>query len=211
MLDEAGFPDATICLSNGLNEYTISELLKQGAYIDSIGCGDNIAASKERVGGVYKLIGVLKDGKVIPKIKVSNDSIKTTTPGAKKVYRFYDKETGYAIGDVVALYNEEIPLDKYKLIHPVETWKSKTISNYNVKSVLEPIFINGNLVYEQPDVKEVQKYCHEQFKTLYPEVTRLSNPHEYYVDLSEQLLKLKQELIEAYACLEKVKQKVKGL
>lgn len=198
MLDEAGFNDATICLSNGLNEFTISELLKQGACIDSIGCGDNIAASKERVGGVYKLIGVLKNGEVIPKIKVSNDSIKTTTPGAKKVYRFYDKETGYALGDVVALYDEKIPLDKYTLVHPVETWKKTILTNYEVKELQIPIFKDGMLVYEQPSIKETKEYCEREFKTLYPEVTRLSNPHEYYVDLSQKLLTLKQALIALY-------------
>ena len=206
MLDKEGFTDATICLSNGLNEYTISELLKQGACIDSIGCGDNIAASKERVGGVYKLIGVVKDGEVIPKIKVSNDSIKTTTPGAKKVYRFYDKKTGFALGDVVALYNENIPLDKYTLVHPVENWKKTTLTNYELRELHVPIFKDGELVYKSPTTKETKKYCEEQFETLYPEIKRLSNPHEYYVDLSEKLLKLKKELIELY-CANEVENK----
>ena len=206
MLDKEGFTDATICLSNGLNEYTISELLKQGACIDSIGCGDNIAASKERVGGVYKLIGVVKDGEVIPKIKVSNDSIKTTTPGAKKVYRFYDKKTGFALGDVVALYDENIPLDKYTLVHPVENWKKTTLTNYELRELHVPIFKDGELVYKSPTTKETKKYCEEQFETLYPEIKRLSNPHEYYVDLSEKLLKLKKELIELY-CANEVENK----
>ncbi len=210
ILDESGLTKAAICLSNGLDEYTISELLKQGACIDSIGCGDNIAAPKERVGGVYKLSALIKDGKIIPKIKISNDSIKTTTPGAKKVYRFYDKETGYALGDVVALYDEKIPLDKYTLVHPVETWKKTTLENYDVKELLVPIFKKGKLVYKQPKIKETKKYCEEQFETLYPEVKRLSNPHEYYVDLSKKLLKLKQELIALYTNQEeKGKQLVK--
>ena len=211
MLDEAGFNDATICLSNGLNEFTISELLKQGACIDSIGCGDNIAASKERVGGVYKLIGVIKDGEVVPKIKVSNDSIKTTTPGAKKVYRFYDKTTGFALGDVVTLYDEKIPLDKYTLVHPVENWKKTTLTNYNVKELHVPIFKDGNLVYKTPTTLDTKKYCEEQFETLYPEVKRLSNPHEYYVDLSEKLLKLKKELIELYCQKDNVSENTKTL
>ena len=123
LLDEAGFEDAGICLSNGLDEYTISELIKEGAKINSIGAGDNIAAAKERVGGVYKLVGVEKDGKAIPRIKVSNDSIKTINPGYKKVYRFYDKDTGYALGDVIALADESIPLDKYTLVDPIDNWK----------------------------------------------------------------------------------------
>ena len=108
MLDEAGYPDAKICLSNGLNEYSIRDLLKQGAVIDSIGAGDNIAAPKERVGGVYKLVAVEEKGEIIPKIKVSNDTAKTINPGYKKVYRFYDKKTGYALGDLIALHNEKI-------------------------------------------------------------------------------------------------------
>lgn len=203
MLDAEGFTDTTICLSNGLDEYTISELLKQGACIDSIGCGDNIAAAKERVGGVYKLIGVLKDGEVVPKIKVSNDSIKTTTPGAKKVYRFYDKKTGYALGDVITLYDEKIPLDKYTLIHPVENWKKTTLTDYELKELLIPIFKDGKLVYKPKTLSETKEYCNQQFDTLYPEIKRLSNPHEYYVDLSEKLLKLKKELIELYCAKEK--------
>jgi len=212
MLDEAGFTDTQICLSNGLNEYTISELLKKCAKIDSIGCGDNIAASKERLGGVYKLIAKEQDGEIIPRIKVSNDTIKTTTPGAKKVYRFYDKETGYALGDVVALYDEIINLQEYTLVHPVENWKTTTLTNYDVKELQVPIYEDGKLVYEVPSIEEAKDYCTSQFETLYPEIKRLSNPHEYYVDLSLKLLNLKKELIKAYTSKndEKSFQKVKG-
>lgn len=198
MLNESGFTDTKICLSNGLDEYTISELLKQGAVIDSIGAGDNIAASKERVGGVYKLVALEKDNEIIPKIKVSNDSIKTINPGYKKVYRFYDKNTGYALGDVIALADEIIPEDKYTLIDPVDNWKTKDLQNYTVKELQVPIFKNGKLVYNNPTLKEKQEYCHEQFKTLYPEVTRVTKPHGYYVDLSIKLLNLKKELIEMH-------------
>lgn len=116
MLDEAGYRETTICLSNGLDEETIESLLSQGAFIDSIGCGDNIAASLERVGGVYKLVAVEKDGEVVPKIKVSNDNRKTVTPGYKKLYRFYDRDSGFALGDLVALAEETIPEDQYTLI-----------------------------------------------------------------------------------------------
>ena len=195
LLDEAGFNDATICLSNGLNEKTIKSLRDQGACIDSIGAGDNIAASKERVGGVYKLVAIEKNGKLIPKIKVSNDTIKTINPGHKKVYRFYDKETGYALGDVIALADEIIPTDKYTLICPTEEWKTTTIENYNVKELQVPIFENGNQVYKVPTTKERKEYCTEQFKTIYPEIKRSSNPHGYYVDLTKKLLELKKQLI----------------
>lgn len=195
MLDEAGYKETGICLSNGLDEYTIRDLINQGAKINSIGAGDNIAAPKERVGGVYKLVAVEENGKAKPRIKVSNDSIKTINPGNKKVYRFYDKETGYALGDVISLNEEEISKDHYTLVHPVETWKKTELENYNVRSLLVPIFQNGQLVYEDPSLQNKQKYCQEEFETLYPEITRIDRPHEYYVDLSNKLRNLKQELI----------------
>ena len=196
MLDVAGYKDTGICLSNGLDEYTIRDLITQGAKIDSIGAGDNIAAPKERVGGVYKLVAVEENGEARPRIKVSNDSIKTINPGYKKVYRFYDKETGYALGDVITLAEEKIDKDHYTLVHPVETWKKTELTNYNVRSLLVPIYQNGELVYQDPTLNEKQAYCSEEFATLYPEVTRIDRPHEYYVDLSDKLRNLKQELIE---------------
>lgn len=195
LLDAAGFKDATICLSNGLDENTIKSLKEQGACIDSIGAGDNIAASKERVGGVYKLVAIEKDGKLIPKIKVSEDAIKTINPGYKKVYRFYDRKTGYALGDVIALAEEKIPKNKYTLIHPTEEWKTTTIENYEVKELQVPIFENGKQVYEVPTVKDRKTYCAEQFETIYPEIKRSANPHGYYVDLTKKLLELKKQLI----------------
>ena len=196
MLDEAGYKDTGICLSNGLDEYTIRDLITQGAMINSIGAGDNIAAPKERVGGVYKLVAVEENKEAKPRIKVSNDSIKTINPGYKKVYRFYDKDTGYALGDVITLNEEEISKDHYTLVHPVETWKKTELENYNVRSLLVPIFKNGELVYQDPSLQEKQEYCEKEFETLYPEVTRIDKPHEYYVDLSDKLRTLKQELIE---------------
>lgn len=195
MLDKAGYQEATICLSNGLNEHTINSLLEQGAVIDTIGAGDNIAASKERVGGVYKLAAVEKDNKVIPKLKVSNDTIKTTNPGYKKVYRFYDKETNYALGDVIALYDEEVSDKEYTLVHPQETWKTKHIDNYIKRELLVPIYKNGILIYNLPTLKERQEYCRDEVNTLYEEITRLTMPHEYYVDLSYKLRELKNNLI----------------
>lgn len=215
MLDEAGYPEAKICLSNGLSEHTISDLLAQGAKIDSIGAGDNIAAPKERVGGVYKLVAVEEDGKESPRIKVSNDSIKTINPGHKKVYRFYDKEKGYALGDVIALADEIIPDEKYTLVHPTETWKQTEIENYKKRELQVPIFVNGELVYENPTLKEKQEYCEKEYQSLYPEVTRINKPHEYYVDLTNKLRELKEELIRFHKkpeekAKEYVKKKVKN-
>ncbi len=196
LLDDAGYKDTTICLSNGLNEETIKSLVNQEACFDSLGVGDNIAASKERVGGVYKLVAVEKEGELIPKIKVSNDTIKTINPGYKKVYRFYDKTTNYALGDVIILNDEIIPKDKYTLIDPNAEWKQTTITNYDVRELQVPIFIDGTQVYDVPSAKESKEYCDQEFKTIYPEIKRSSNPHGYYVDLSKKLLKLKKELIE---------------
>ena len=195
LLDEAGYYDTTICLSNGLNETTIKSLKEQGAYIDSLGVGDNIAASKERVGGVYKLVTIEKDGNLVPKIKVSNDAIKTINPGYKKVYRFYDKKTGYALGDVLVLANELIPKDQYTLIDPNNEWKQTTITDYSVKELQVPIFIDGIQVYDVPEAVISKQYCEQDFQTIYPEIKRSSNPHGYYVDLSKKLLKLKKDLI----------------
>lgn len=198
LLDEAGYTETGICLSNGLNEYTIRDLKLQGAFINSLGVGDNIAASKERVGGVYKLVATIEDNREIPKIKVSNDSIKTINPGHKKVYRFYDKKEGYALGDLLALSDEVIPSDKYILIHPVETWKQKELTNYQVRDLLVPIFKDGQLVYQTPNIEETKAYCNDEFNTLYEEIKRTDNPHEYYVDLSDKLRKLKEELINTH-------------
>ena len=195
LLDEAGYYDTTICLSNGLNETTIKSLKEQGAYIDSLGVGDNIAASKERVGGVYKLVAIEKNGNLVPKIKVSNDAVKTINPGYKKVYRFYDKKTGYALGDVLVLADELIPKNQYTLIDPNNEWKQTTITDYSVKELQVPIFIDGIQVYDVPEAVISKQYCEQDFQTIYPEIKRSSNPHGYYVDLSKKLLKLKKDLI----------------
>lgn len=195
MLDSAGYTDTTICLSNGLNEFTIKDLLEQGAEVDTFGVGDNLTAPNDRLGGVYKLVAVEDEGEVKPRIKVSEDGIKTINPGYKKVYRFYDKDTGYALGDVIALSDEIIPEDKYTLVHPVETWKKTELSNYDVRELQVPIFKDGELVYDVPTLEETREYAEEEFQSLYPEVTRLNKPHGYYVDLSDKLRELKEELI----------------
>lgn len=208
MLDEAGFPDAKICVSNGLTEKAIINLIKEGAPIDSIGAGDNIAASKERVGGVYKLVAIEKDNKIIPRIKVSEDTIKTINPGYKKLYRFYDKKTNYALGDVITLNDEVIPKDKYTLVSPTETWKTTDLENYNVRLMTKVIFKNGNQVYVEPTIEEKKEYCANEFKTIYPEIKRADNPHQYYVDLTNKLRELKEAMIKEVRNT-KVKKKVR--
>ena len=145
-----------------------------------------------------------------PKIKISNDTIKTTNPGDKKVYRFYDQITGLALGDVIALAEEKIPLDKFTLVHPTETWKKTEIENYKVRELLIPIFINGELVYNTPTINELKKYCEQEYQTLHPGDRRIQKPHEDYVDLTDKLRELKQELIAMHTVTtEKPKEYVK--
>ncbi len=195
MMDEAGFPDAKICLSNGLDEYSIRDFINKGAVIDSIGAGDNIAAAKERVGGVYKLVAIEKEGQIIPKVKVSGDTVKTTNPGYKKVYRFYDQDTHKVLGDVIAMHDEVIPTDKYTLVSDRDPWKRTEIDDYFVKELQVPIFINGEQVYEEPSIHERKRYCDEEFESLTDRMTDVSNPHTYYVDLSEKEKELKEYML----------------
>ena len=196
MFVEAGLPNVKICLSNGLTERTIQSLKAQGAVIDSIGLGDNIVLPDHaRVGCVYKNVAVKRDGNYLSRIKVSNEAEKAITPGFKKVYRFYDKKTGYALGDVVALHNENIPRDTFTLIDPTNEANQLTIKDYVVRELQVPIVQDGEVVYKDPTWKEKQKYCVEQMQTLYPEVKRIENPHGYYVDLTRKLLELKKKLL----------------
>lgn len=196
MFIEAGLDDVKICLSNGLKEDTIRSLKEQGAVIDSIGLGDNIVLPDyARVGCVYKNVAVLKDNQFVSRIKVSNDAAKAITPGFKKLYRFYDKDTGYALGDVVSLYEENIPKDSFTLVDPMNELNTLKIKNYRVRELQKIIFENGNLVYKDPTILEKQQYCTDEMATLYPEVKRNENPHQYYVDLTRKLLELKKELI----------------
>jgi nicotinate phosphoribosyltransferase len=195
MLDEAGFVDTKICISNGLSAKTIKSLKDEGAIYDSIGAGDNISAPKERVGVVYKLVSKEEKNAITPKIKLSNDIAKMINPGSKRVYRFFDKQTGYALGDVVALSDEIIPSDSFTLIDPENELNTKTITNYDVKELQVQLFKDGQLVYDDPKIEEKKNYCNEQMETLYPEIRRLEKPHKYYVDLTKNLLELKKQLI----------------
>ena len=197
ILDEAGFKDCKICVSNSLDEFLITSLFDQGAQIDSFGVGENLITAKSDpvFGGVYKLVAVENDGNIIPKIKISENSAKITNPSFKKVFRFYDKETNKALADVITLYDEKISQDKYLIFDPQEPWKEKTLENYTVKPLQEQIFKNGELVYNSPSLSDICKYAKEQLGTLWPEIKRLNNPHKYYVDLSKNLWDLKNELL----------------
>ncbi len=195
ILDEAGMHDCKITISNGIDPHTINALRIQGSKFDLIGAGDNIAAPKERVGVVYKLVAVEKEGQIIPRIKISNDAIKIINPGYKKLYRFFDKKTGFALGDVMALHDEIIPENTFTLIDPLNEFNTTVIKDYIVKELQVELFKNGKLVYEDPDIFTKQIYCNVQIGTIYPEIKRLVKPHKYYVDLSRNLLDLKKKMI----------------
>ena len=198
MLDDAGYPDCSIVASNSLDEYIIRDMLLQGAKVDSFGVGERLITSSSSpvLGGVYKLCAVEKDGEIIPKIKLSENVQKITTPGNKRVYRLYDRESGKAAADLITLASETVDDSRpYELFDPDFTWKRKTLTNYTARELLEPLFRKGECVYKERNIEEIKSYCREQIDTLWDEVTRFENPHNYYVDLSQQLWDVKHELL----------------
>ena len=199
ILDSEGFSDCQVVASNSLDEYIIRDLLDQGAMIDSFGVGERLITSRSEpvFGGVYKLCAVYdKDGNEIPKIKLSENVSKITTPCAKDLFRLYEKSTGKAIADVVTLEGEIIDDDKeYLLFDPEHTWKKKTVSDFYTVSLLEKIFDKGKCIYTYPTINEIKDYCKAQTDTLWDEVKRFDNPHTFYVDLSEKLWTVKNELL----------------
>ena len=200
MLNQNGLSDVKITVSNSLDEYLIKELIHQGAQIDAFGVGERLVTARSEAvfGGVFKLAAVEKDGNMVPKIKISENVQKTTTPGFKQVFRFYD-ENGMAEADVKTLFDEEIEPNKpYHLFDPNFPWKSKVIENFTAVPLLNPIFISGKLVYEVPTLENIRTYARQEHQKLWPEVIRLENPHEYYVDLSQKLWDLKQDMIKKH-------------
>lgn len=198
MLDEAGYTECKIVVSNSLDENIIRDIILQGAKIDSFGVGERLITAKSNpvFGGVYKLVAKEKDGQVIPKIKISENPEKITNPHFKKVYRIYDNETGKAGADLLCVYDEVIDTTKpLEIFDPIETWKTKEFTNYTVKELLVPIYKDGKLVYNSPHISEIREYCLSQVETLWDEVKRFENPHRYYVDLSEKLWTVKQSLL----------------
>ncbi|MBV1820417.1 nicotinate phosphoribosyltransferase [Bacteroidales bacterium MSK.15.36] len=202
MLDEAGYEDVQITVSNSLDEYIIRSVLRQGAPIDSFGVGERLitARSEPVFGGVYKLVAVEEGGKIIPKIKISENEEKITNPGFKKVYRIFDKDTDKAIADLITLQDEKIDEEKPLVIfNPVFTWKKKKLTNFYVKNLMVKIFDKGELIYENPEVSEIRETAKSESDKLWHEVLRFENPHKYYVDLSSELWKLKQNLINEHS------------
>lgn len=198
MLDEAGYPDCQICASNSLDEYIISDMLRQGAQVDSFGVGEKlITASSEAVfGGVYKVVSIYKNGKELSKIKVSENIGKITNPCRKELYRLYDRESGKALADVLTLFDESIDdTQEYMIFDPDHTWKKKKLSHFKAVKLRQQIFKNGKLCYDLPSLEEIRTRCSHQLDTLWEEVKRFENPHTYYVDLSQKLWNEKQRLL----------------
>lgn len=200
MLDDAGLTNCRIVASNSLDEHLISDLIMQGAKIDSFGVGERLITAKSApvFGGVYKLVAVENEkGEIIPKIKVSENTAKITNPHFKKVYRYYDKESGKALADELCLYDETVSSEQpHTIFDSNATWKTKTLTNFTIRELLVPVFKNGECVYNKPKLADIQAYCAKQVDLLWDEVKRFENPHTYYVDLSKKLWDIKQQLLE---------------
>ena len=199
MLDSAGLFDCKIIASNSLDEYIIRDLIMQGAKVDIFGVGERLITAKSDpvFGGVYKLVAV-EDGHggIIPKIKVSENISKIPNPHFKKLYRLFDNESGKALADELCVYDEIIDdTVPHTIFDPNATWKRKTLTNFSAKVLQVPIFKNGELVYTLPGADQIRLYCSEQTGSLWNEVKRFENPHTYYVDLSEKLWNIKQQLL----------------
>ena len=199
MLDEAGWTDCRISVSNSLDEHLIQAVLRQGAKIDMFGVGERLITAKSEpvFGGVYKLVAVEdSEGEVTPKIKISENVGKITTPHYKKVYRFIGNDTHKAIADYMCVYDETVDdSQNIEIFDPEATWKRKVVYDYTAKELQVPIFRNGELVYELPTLEQIRDYCIDQVDTLWDEVKRFDNPQTYYVDLSQKLWDIKYGLL----------------
>lgn len=204
MLDEAGYNDVKITISNSLDEFIIKAVLENGAKIDSFGVGERLITAKSEpvFGGVYKLVAIEKDGKIVPKIKISENVEKITNPGFKSLYRVYDLDTDKAIADLISLNGEVFDYNKpLELFHPNYTWKKKKVKNYKIKELMVKIIDKGVCVYKSPSVMEIKKFSIKEREYLWSEIRRLQNPHQYYVDLSKDLWNLKEFLLHEYSSM----------
>ena len=199
MLDEAGWTGCTITCSNSLDEYIIQDLLLQGAKIDSFGVGERLitARSEPVFGGVYKLVAVEREnGEIVPKIKVSENVAKITVPHFKKFYRFYGRDNGKALADYLCLADETVDdSGRFTIFDPDATWKRKELYDFEAREIMVPVFRKGELVYSLPTLEEIRAYCARQLDTLWDEVKRFENPHGYYVDLSQRLWDIRNDLL----------------
>ena len=208
MLDNAGFPQATITASNALDEYLIRDIILEGAKIDSFGVGERLITAKSDpvFGGVYKLSAIEDENGITPKIKISENVGKITNPGVKSVYRIYANDSGKAQGDLITLKDEGVPqgkvnsegVEEIEIFDEESPWKTKVITDYTIRDIRVQIFDGGKLVYDRPSVKEVQQYCMDQLETIWEETLRFENPQTYYVDLSQKLYDLKRGMLEEH-------------
>lgn len=198
MLDDAGFKDCKIVASNSLDEYVIRDMLIHGAQVDLFGVGERLITSKTSpvFDGVYKLVAVEENGRIIPKIKISENTAKITNPGFKRLWRFFDNDTGTAIADLITEHDEVIDESQpYELFDPEFTWKRKTVTNFRAEQLLVRIFDKGKCVYESPKLDDIRRQCMEKVDRLWDEVKRFEYPHTYYVDLSLKLWNTKDRLL----------------
>jgi len=209
MLDEAGFTSTRIVASNDLDELTIMNLKQEGARIDSWGVGTKLitAFDQPALGAVYKLVAIENEnGELEDTIKISSSPEKVSTPGKKRVYRIIDKKDNKSEGDYITLEdenpNEE---DSLHMFHPVHTYISKMVTNFEARDLHQDIYQDGNLVYKLPELKDIQQFVKENLAILWDEYKRPLNPEEYPVDLSPKCWENKMENIK------KVRKKVESL
>ena len=199
ILDGAGLPKCRIVVSNSLDEYIIRDILMQGAQVDAFGVGERMITSKSEpvFGCVYKLSAVENEqGEIVPRIKISENIVKITNPDFKRLYRFYSRDTGKAEADLLTVHDEVIDeRQPYELFDPAHVWKRKTMDNYVLRELLVPIFVKGECVYNSPSVSEIKENCRRELESMWDEVLRFENPHNYYVDLSQKLWDEKHALL----------------
>ena len=199
ILDGAGLPKCRIVVSNSLDEYIIRDILMQGAQVDAFGVGERMITSKSEpvFGCVYKLSAVENEqGEIVPRIKISENIVKITNPDFKRLYRFYSRDTGKAEADLLTVHDEVIDESlPYELFDPAHVWKRKTMENYVLRELLVPIFVKGECVYNSPSVSEIRENCRRELESMWDEVLRFENPHNYYVDLSQKLWDEKHALL----------------
>jgi nicotinate phosphoribosyltransferase len=201
MLDQAGLTDCKITVSNAMDEYLIRDLLLQGAKIDNFGVGERLITSRAEpvFGGVYKLSAIEYDDEMVPRMKISDNPEKITNPGVKELWRFYDRDTGFALADLITLEDEQIDDTKpLEIFDPHHTWKRKVLTNFRAEKMLKPVFVQGKQVYENKPLSEIREYCADQLAHLWNSIKRFENPQTYYVDLSQDLWDLRQSFLAEY-------------
>lgn len=199
-LDANNMQDCKIVVSNSVDEFLMQSLRKQNASIDSYGVGERMITSKSDpvFGGVYKLAAVQNEqGEFVPKIKISENVEKITNPGRKKLWRIFSRETGYALADLITMYDEKVDGDvPFEYVDPIKPWKKMHFENVDVKELQVPIFRDGKLVYNKPELSEIRAYVTEQLDhKIWEEEQRFTNPHIHYVDLSKQLYQIKERML----------------